>query len=198
MAKTPSHRRAAMPHQPELFGGELEALGWRYRPELLSLEEERALVARLPALPFAPFNFHGHLANRRTVSFGFHYDFTRENLVETEEMPDFLLPVRDKAAHFAEIPASDLRHALITEYLPGAGIGWHKDKSPFQDVIGISLVSACVIRLRQKAGSSWKRLSFSAAPRSAYLFRGPVRNAWEHSIQPLASLRYSITFRSLR
>lgn len=172
--------------------------GIKYQRDLLVPEEERNLVEHFRQLAFKPFEFHGHFGNRRTISFGFHYDFAKQDLLSAPDMPDFLLPVRERAAHFAEIPADDLQHALITEYRPGAGIGWHRDKSAFQDVIGISLVSPCTIRLRRKTGSSWERMSFSAAPRSAYLLRGAVRNEWEHSIRPLSSLRYSITFRSLR
>ena len=172
--------------------------GVSYLPELLSPDEESSLVEHVQQLALEPFEFHGHFGNRRTISFGFHYDFAKQDLLSAADMPDFLLPVRERAARFADIPAADLQHALITEYRPGAGIGWHKDKSAFQDVIGISLVSPCIIRLRRKTGSSWERRSFSAAPRSAYLLRGAVRTEWEHSIRPLTSLRYSITFRSLR
>jgi alkylated DNA repair dioxygenase AlkB len=35
-------------------------------------------------------------------------------------------------------------------------------------------------------------------PRSAYLMTGESRNAYEHSIPPVAALRYSVTFRTLR
>ena len=35
-------------------------------------------------------------------------------------------------------------------------------------------------------------------PRSAYLLSGESRQAYEHSIPPVDSLRYSITFRTLR
>jgi alkylated DNA repair dioxygenase AlkB len=43
-----------------------------------------------------------------------------------------------------------------------------------------------------------ERYSLTAEPRSAYLLRGPSRTEWEHSIPAVDSLRYSITFRSLR
>jgi len=64
-------------------------------------------------------------------------------------------------------------------------------------VIGISLLSPCTFRLRRKAGAMWERRSFAAEPRSAYLLRGASRTEWEHSIPPLETLRYSITFRSM-
>jgi hypothetical protein len=110
----------------------------------------------------------------------------------------FLLPLREKAAAFAGLAASELQHVLITEYGPGAAIGWHKDKAVFGEVVGISLLSSCTFRLRRKAGAGWERASLVAEPGSAYLLRGASRTEWEHSIPAVESLRYSITFRNLR
>jgi alkylated DNA repair dioxygenase AlkB len=86
---------------------------------------------------------------------------------------------------------------LLIEYAPGAGIGWHRDRPQFGDVIGLSLLAPCTFRLRRKRGATWERRSIVAAPRSAYLLRGPSRTQWEHSIPPLSTLRYSVTFRTL-
>jgi alkylated DNA repair dioxygenase AlkB len=88
------------------------------------------------------------------------------------------------------------RGAAAPGEAPGAGIGWHRDKKMFGDIIGISLLAPCTFRLRLKKGSSWDRISFQANPRSAYLLGGPSRTTWEHSIPPLDRLRYSITFRT--
>jgi alkylated DNA repair dioxygenase AlkB len=96
------------------------------------------------------------------------------------------------------LKASDLQHVLVTEYQPGAAIGWHKDRSVFGDVIGISLLSACTFRLRKKAGAGWERASIVLEPRSAYLLQNEARSAWEHSIPSVTDLRYSITFRNFR
>ena len=134
----------------------------------------------------------------RTISFGLHYDFSNGELQKTEEIPAFLHPLRAKAAGFARIDPSNLPHVLVTEYAPGAGIGWHSDRPAFEDVIGISLVSACRFRLRRRQGNKWKRASLTLEPRSAYLLRRPVRTEWEHSIPPAEQLRYSVTFRSLK
>ena len=91
-----------------------------------------------------------------------------------------------------------LQHVLVTEYGPGAGIGWHRDKSVFGETVGVSLLSPCVLRLRRKAGEKkWERANVQAEPRSAYLLSGPAREAWEHSILPVEALRYSVTFRNL-
>jgi alkylated DNA repair dioxygenase AlkB len=106
--------------------------------------------------------------------------------------------VRERAAAFAQLEACALEHALVLEYGPGAGIGWHKDRPAFGDVIGISLLAPCTFRLRRNAGATWQRRSIVAEPRSAYLLRGEARNGWQHSIPSLDTLRYSVTFRTLR
>ena len=90
------------------------------------------------------------------------------------------------------------KQVLVTEYRTGAAIGWHKDRSVFGTVVGISLVSACVFRLRRKSGASWERASLRLDQRSAYLLAGPVRTHWEHSIPAVGELRYSLTFRNLK
>ena len=184
--------------QGDLFGG-APALpdGMRYAPEVISADEERALVDAMRDLPFREFQFHGFTGHRRTVSYGWSYDFNGGGLHKSDAPPAFLDPVRERAAAFAGLDPSVLEHALLIEYAPGAGIGWHRDRPAFDDVIGISLNSSCTFRLRRKLGERWERRTLTAEPRSAYLLRGPSRTEWEHSIPPLTTLRYSITFRSM-
>jgi len=170
--------------------------GFAYRPDLISPDEERDLVAWFAGLPFREFEFGPYRGKRRIVSFGWKYDFTERELQKSEEIPQALLPLRQEAAAFAGLAADDLPHALVTEYTPGATIGWHRDKRVFGDVIGISLCSSCTFRFRRQAGGGWERASFVAEPRSAYLLRGPARDQWEHSIPAVDALRYSVTFRS--
>ena len=175
-----------------------EPKGFRYQPTLISTAEEASLVEEMKALPFAPFDFHGFLGKRRVISFGWKYSFNGGGLQKTEDMPGFLLPLRDAAASFAMLEASALQHVLLTEYAPGAAIGWHKDRPVFGDVIGVSLLSLCTFRFRQRAKGGWERRSILAEPRSAYLLQGPARTDWEHSIPPVPDLRYSVTFRNFR
>ena len=197
-----------MSDQFDMFGGgaaeqkeparEAWPEGFDYRAELITDAEERALVERFADLPFKEFEFHGYTGKRRTVSFGRRYDFADERLHEATEIPDFLLPLRDAAAAFAALAPERLRHALVTEYAPGAGIGWHRDKAVFDEVVGVSLVAPCRFRLRRHRADAWERVTVLAQPRSAYLLRGPARTEWEHSIPPVEALRYSVTFRNLR
>jgi alkylated DNA repair dioxygenase AlkB len=171
--------------------------GFRYWPDVLTSDEEAALVAELAALPFKPFDFHGYLANRRVVSFGSRYDYGKRAVEAADPMPAFLLPLRARIAELAGLAPEAFSQSLINEYQPGAGIGWHRDKPQFGIVAGVSLASPCVLRLRRRAGARWERASAPLAPRSAYLLSGSAREVWEHSIAPGERLRYSITFRTL-
>ncbi len=185
--------------QFNLFGsGPTLPEGFDYRPELLSPDEEQELLEEIRGLPFRDFEFHGFTGKRRVVSFGWQYDFNDSRLRKTDDIPPFLLSLRELAARFARVEATALQHVLVTEYGAGAGIGWHRDKAVFGQVIGISLLSPCVFRLRRKGEQGWDRASITAEPRSAYLLSGPSRTEWEHSIPAVDALRYSITFRNLR
>jgi alkylated DNA repair dioxygenase AlkB len=171
--------------------------GFRYASELLTREAEREFVRELGALPLSVFKFQGFRGKRRVRSFGWEYSFNDRVLRPAEPLPSFLLPVREAAAAFAGLPPAALAHLLVTEYADGAGIGWHKDKGVFGDVIGISLASPCRFRLRRRREGGWERTHIELAPRSAYLLRGPARMEWEHSIAETEALRYSLTFRTL-
>lgn len=172
--------------------------GLAYREAFLGEGEEAELAGAMASLPFKAFEFHGFTGNRRTVSFGWRYAFDGSGLQVTEEIPAFLLPIRERAASLACLAADALEHVLITEYAPGAGIGWHRDRPVFGDVVGISLLAPARLRFRRKVEERWQRAALMAAPRSAYLLTGPARSEWEHSIVPMEALRYSVTFRTLR
>ena len=188
------------PRQKSLFEARAPALpeGFTYRPEFLSEAEERNLLEGVRTLPFREFEFHGFLGKRRIVSFGWRYDFNGGGLQKTDDMPNFLSAVREKAARFAALATSELQQVLITEYRSGAAIGWHKDRSVFAEVVGISLLSSCLFRLRRRSSAGWERASLRLEPRSAYLLTGPARTEWEHSIPAVDELRYSLTFRNLK
>lgn len=171
--------------------------GFRYQPEAVTPEEEQALLARFAGLAFKAFEFHGFLGKRRVVSFGLRYDFNGGGLGRAEPVPDFLRPLRERAAAFADLPAEALEHVMVSQYPPGAGIGWHKDRPDFDKVIGISLAAPGIFRLRRRRDGGFDRASLTVEPRSAYLIDGPARREWEHSIPPVEAERYSVTFRTL-
>ncbi|HYC73441.1 alpha-ketoglutarate-dependent dioxygenase AlkB [Brevundimonas sp.] len=190
----------AADNQFDLFGAPAAALpeGLRYADDVVPAGEAERLVAAFADLPFQAFDFHGFKGNRRVVSFGWRYDFSASSLKDAEPMPAFLEPARRSAAAFAGLDPAAIKHAMVTEYAPGAGIGWHRDRPEFDKVIGLSFVSPAVLRLRRKQDDGWKRASLPLAPRSAYLLDGAARQDWQHSITPGDRLRYSVTFRTLR
>jgi alkylated DNA repair dioxygenase AlkB len=197
-----SNRSRVRPSSPsaqaDLFAGPTRLPeGFRYHPAVLTLEEEDALARELGALPFKPFDFQGFLANRQVVSFGYRYDYDRRAVVEAAPFPPFLISLRRKVAETFARPEDGFRQVLINEYRPGAGIGWHRDKAQFDEVVGVSLLAPCVLRFRRKTGEAWERMSITVEPRSAYLLSGPARTVWEHSIPALDRHRYSITLRTL-
>jgi alkylated DNA repair dioxygenase AlkB len=130
------------------------------------------------------------------MSFGWRYDFDDSSFTRTEPVPDWLQPVRAKAANFANLQPGDFAHVLLARYDPGAGIGWHRDRDVFEKVVGISLGTPATLRFRQRIGSGFRRASIEVRPRSAYLLSGESRWDWEHRITPGDQLRFSITFRT--
>jgi alkylated DNA repair dioxygenase AlkB len=173
--------------------------GLRYHPEFAGIEEERALLDWIRTLPLTEFEFHGYLARRRVISFGWKYQYDERVLQPAEPIPAILFPLRERAAAFAECRADALVQSTVAEYTPGTAIGWHRDKPMFGEVVGVSLCSSCTFRLRRRLGSdAWERYSFVAEPRSIYRMRGAARTEFEHSIPAVTELRYSITFRTLR
>lgn len=186
--------------QFDLFGKPQPTLpeGLRYAEDVISADEGERLVAAFADLPFQAFDFHGFKGNRRIVSYGGRYDFSASRLEAAEPIPGFLLPARAAAAAFAGLEPEAIHHAMVTEYAPGAGIGWHRDRPEFDKVIGLSLGSEATMRFRRRGGAGWERAALPLAPRSAYLLDGAARQDWQHSIAPGERLRYSVTFRTLR
>lgn len=179
-----------------LFGAPLIE-GLAYREDFISRDEETELLDRLGAMDLSPFRFQGWIGNRKTRSYGWRYDFEDASFAPAGPMPDWLEPLRAKAAAFAGVQPDEFTHALVARYDPGAGIGWHKDRDVFDKVVGVSLNTPATLRFRQRIGTGFRRASIEVQPRSAYLLSGEVRQDWEHRITPGGELRFSVTFRTL-
>jgi alkylated DNA repair dioxygenase AlkB len=171
--------------------------GLRYQPDLVSKSEQAELIARIRELPLAPFQFGAFEGKRRVLSFGWRYDYSDQKLKQADDLPDWLASFVSRVEEFAGLPASAVRQVLCTEYETDVGIGWHRDKPQFDQIFGLSLGSACKFRFRRKSGTTWQRFTFDAQPRSLYMMAGESRHIWEHSIPPVESERYSITFRTM-
>lgn len=166
------------------------------QPDLITPSEERALIAAIDAVDLAPFRFQQWTGKRLTHSFGWQYDFQSGELGRGASMPDWLLPIRDRAAAAAGLAPDALVQALLLRYDPGAGIGWHRDRPIYDQVVGISLGAPATMRFRRKEGERWRRVNLPLEPRGLYHLSGEVRQNWEHSIAPIDQTRWSITFRS--
>ena len=181
----------------EHTSAEGEPHGFGYRDDIISEDEEGALAAELGRLDLRPFQFHGHLGNRKVVSFGLRYDFGRRSVERGADIPPFLGGLLLRVSDFAGRNPDAFRQVGVNEYRAGAGIGWHKDKPQFGIVVGVSLLATATMRFRRPHDGSWRRVSHALKPRSIYILSGDARTQWEHSIPPLNALRYSITFRTL-
>jgi len=171
--------------------------GLTLQDDIVSEVEETALIAAIDRTGLAPFRFQGWEGKRLTTSYGWIYDFDRGRLGESEPLPDWLLPLRDRAAAFAGLAPAALVHALLIRYDPGAGIGWHRDRPAFEHVVGISLGAPATMRFRRRCGGRFERKTAPLMPRGAYHLTAEVRHEWEHSIVAMERTRWSITFRSL-
>jgi alkylated DNA repair dioxygenase AlkB len=180
----------------DLFGEPLIA-GLEYRPDFITAAQESDLIGHLSSAELSPFKFQGWTGKRLTRTFGWRYDFDDRSFAPSEPIPAWLVPLRSKAAVFANVRPDDFVHVLLARYDPGAGIGWHRDRPVFETVAGISLGSSAVLRFRRRREDRFERVRLEVEPRSVYLLSATARHEWEHSIAPGGTLRFSITFRTL-
>jgi alkylated DNA repair dioxygenase AlkB len=171
--------------------------GLRTMPDIIDRDEEKMLIERIDATDPTPFKFQGWTGKRLTTSFGWAYDFDAGRPVAAEPLPDWLLSIRDRAASFARLDSALLIQALLIRYDAGAGIGWHRDRPVYEDVIGISLGEPATMRFRRRRDDGFERASIPLDPCAAYHLSGAARHDWEHSIVEMDRPRWSITFRSL-
>jgi len=191
------------PVSGSLFEATLPA-GFHYRDTFIDTDEETQLASEIANVRFSVFEMRGVVARRRVAFFGRSYD---SGAVPSPAIPPFLFSLRDKLAAWAELDPERFAMALINEYQPGAPIGWHRDAPQYDIVAGISLLSDCRMKFRPyvpPAGRSAMGSRRTATHeiqltrRSAYLMTGDSRTSYEHHIPAVSTLRYSITFRTLR
>jgi DNA oxidative demethylase len=175
-----------------------EPEGLVYRPELVSVDEEAGLLEVIEALRFDAVVLHGRAARRTARHFGLGYDYGARTPQPGEPIPDWLLPVRVRAAALAGRPPDELVEILVQRYPPGATIGWHRDAPAFGTVVGVSLLGASRLRFQRGTGADRRTWEVLLERRSGYVLAGKARTSWEHSIPAVKELRYSISFRTLR
>jgi alkylated DNA repair protein (DNA oxidative demethylase) len=173
--------------------------GFAYHPDFLTPTEESALSEEIRRLEFDEVRMHGVVARRRTVHFGWLYGYESWKIEPGPPLPEFLSPLRARAAALISLEPDAFAEALVTEYPAGAAIGWHRDAPQFGPVVvGVSLLGACRFRFQRGQGTARQTYAVSVEPRSAYVLGGAARSTWRHAISPTKTLRYSVTFRTLR
>ncbi len=175
--------------------------GLIYRPDFVERAEEHTLLEHIRTLPLREAQYRQYTARRRTVNYGFSYDFQHLEAKPAPPIPEFLAPLRARAAQWAGVAAEDFVQGLIAEYTPGTPLGWHRDVPNFELIVGISLAGTARIRFRPYPWKPERRrevFALELEPRSAYILRDEARWGWQHSVPPTRELRYSITFRTAR
>ena len=173
--------------------------GLIYVPGFLTEGEEGALLEQVRAAAFEEIRMHGQVARRRTAHFGWLYGYESWKVEPGPPIPDYLLPLRARCAELMGESPEHLVEALVSEYPPGATIGWHRDAPMFgPTVVGVSLLSACRMRFQRGKEAERRTYALELAPRSAYVLAGEARSLWQHSIPAVKAPRYSVTFRTLR
>jgi alkylated DNA repair dioxygenase AlkB len=172
--------------------------GFLYVPDFIGSREETVLLVEVRALEYARVEMRGQVARRRVAHFGWRYGYASWRIEPGPPIPEAFVPLRARAAALVAVPAEALAEVLVTEYPPGAAIGWHQDAPQFGPVVGVSLLGACRMRFRRDAGEVRESRAVELAPRSAYVIAGEARWAWQHAIPAIRGTRYSITFRTLR
>lgn len=175
--------------------------GMVYVEEWLTEADERALIDEVQRLPLANARYKSYTARRRVVSYGGSFDYDTNRLLPATPRLEALHPLRDRVAAWSGVSSDALVHALVAEYAPGTPLGWHRDVPDFEDVVGVSLGHAAVMRFRRYPPEPGRRADVVRLPiaqRSIYALRGASRWAWQHSVAPVDGLRWSITFRTRR
>ena len=172
--------------------------GFLFQPEFLSEEDEAGLLAIIQQMDLQPFQMHGVWSKRRIAHLGYRYSFTERSAMESAPIPEAFLPLRDRLAGAVSVAPEELAEALVTEYSTGAGIGWHRDAPMFGIVAAVSLLGSCRMRFQRGKNAEREVREIELTPRSMYAITGTSRSEWQHSIPATKTLRYSITFRTLR
>lgn len=183
-------KQSDVPDEPALAS----PAGFVYEPRFLGPEDHDALVDRVRALEYKHDVFRGQRLKRSYAQFGYAYVSTGRRLDPASPMPDFLLELIARAEPYAP-EGAEFDQCIVTCYPAGAGIGWHTDAPRFGEcVMAVSLGGEARLQFRPN-GSQEVSSEVLAAPGSLYVLRGPARWDYQHQVVPVASTRYSLTFR---
>ena len=166
------------------------------------MAEEAQLVAEIDRAGWQ------HVGMRRLVrQFGYQYSFSRRSITpnDTQEpLPDWGAAIAQRI-YTDRLTTSLPNQMLANRYLPGEGISFHTDAPGFEEVVSLSLLSACVMEFRQAETGEKQKIWLE--PRSLLILSGAARWQWQHGImnrkrdrhlgrEQMRELRISLTFRT--
>lgn len=160
--------------------------GFDYTSDFITREEEQFLLDFAQNLKWEDYEMHGVVAFRKV------YHFSREKRPIPSEL-DFIVK---RCARFLGVDPQKISHVLFTKYPVGAPIGWHRDAPMYESLVGVSLKSACTMKLKPYDPTVSPLRNIDIAPRSIYKMTGESRWKWEHHIPAVKEERYSLTMRT--
>ena len=177
--------------------------GLAFAAEFIGVDEERALIDLAASLPLHEARYKQYTARRRVYAYGSRFDYDQYKLdpVAIGELPPPLHVLRQRLAAWAGVAPEQFVHVMVAEYRQGTPLGWHRDAPDYELIVGVSLGGPARLRFRPWPPRNPQRdqiVALDLAPRSAYAMRGTARWGWQHSVPPVAGLRYSVTMRTAR
>ncbi|CAN1738836.1 alpha-ketoglutarate-dependent dioxygenase AlkB [Klebsiella pneumoniae] len=172
--------------------------GLIYQADFLTPEEEKGLLEIIATLPLMPARYKEYESKVRILSFGGLNDFNTHTVKPSPALDARLVPLRNRVADWLKIEHGAISHLLVTEYLPGTQLGWHRDVPVYETIVGISLGNPATIRFRPwppDVLTSRRKVSLEVMPRSIYKLDGEARWGWQHAVPPVKYPRWSITLR---
>ena len=170
--------------------------GLIYQADFLTPEEETGLLEIIATLPLMPARYKEYESKVRILSFGGFYDFNTHTVKPSPRLDARLVPLRNRVADWLRIEHGTISHLLVTEYLPGTQLGWHRDVPVYETIVSISLGNPATIRFRPwppNVLTSRRTVSLEVMPRSIYKLDGEARWGWQHAVPPVKYPRWSIT-----
>lgn len=182
--------------QLSLVRGNIGPEGFAYFSNFLTPEEEHQIICLAKTFELQPYVSHGQPSRRRVRSFGLAPTSGTYQTRKTTPWPSELEWLRRRAAELVSLGAGALIQGLISFYPQRSTIGWHRDAPVYgPTVVGISLLGACTMRFREFSDHR-RVIAVPLVPRDAYVISASARSNWEHSIPPVPTERWSVTFRT--
>jgi len=143
---------------------------------------------------------------RRMQFYGYTYDYPSRSIKRTGKLPPWARRLA-RRIHEDGLSPRTPQQLAVNGYEPGQGIFTHVDADIFDDVVIVSLGSACVMDFADSESDGTARLLIE--PRSALVLAGDARYRWKHGIAAQLAdewngttiprgRRVSLTFRNVK